>query len=326
MTLIQVPSSTSLPVCPAYGKALGPASRTSPGSWGGWGHRNQAKEFREGPRSSSLSAPCPPPPIELHGLLKAMPWNPWGFDIRSCTASVCCSSFNSTKCSVGPLHQCTIYNSKMARKFLDVPSLPAGSLPWAPSPHPATLCILGRVSDVLKLGSSKPWPEVPEKITEQTEVSTKAFVTYFRALLNWLVTENVWHGEILGWPDFCCSFEEKDTDKMTFLGLELEPDKTKFGQWVLQALSFVMFLVTLLLACRLHSLEKSSQDTSAFKTPTNTYFLGLAMEPHQAATRQWILLGICLILMFCSISQTIQIFTQHNRKPPRIRAEWGSWD
>lgn len=41
---------------------------------------------------------------------------------------------------------------------------------------------------------------------------------------------------------------------MTFLGLELELDKTKFGQWVLLALRFVIFLVILLLACRLHSL------------------------------------------------------------------------
>ncbi|KAI5277272.1 Angiotensin-Converting Enzyme [Manis pentadactyla] len=132
------------------------------------------------------------------------------------------------------------------------------------------------------------------------------------------------------------SSTEKDIDKMIFLGLELEPNKTKFRQWVLLALRFVIFLVTLLLACRLHSLEKrslaqdtnaqdiSSQDTSAFKTPTNIYFLGMAIEPYQAAKRQWILLGICLILMLCSISLTIWIFTQHNRKPPWMRAEW--WD
>lgn len=32
-------------------------------------------------------------------------------------------------------------------------------------------------------------------------------MTYFKPLLNWLVTENVRQGEILGWPDFSCSFE-----------------------------------------------------------------------------------------------------------------------
>lgn len=39
-TLIQLPSSTSQPACPIYGKGLGPTSRTSSGSWGlgvgGW--------------------------------------------------------------------------------------------------------------------------------------------------------------------------------------------------------------------------------------------------------------------------------------------------
>lgn len=32
-------------------------------------------------------------------------------------------------------------------------------------------------------------------------------MTYFKPLLNWLVTENVRQGEILGWPDFSCTFE-----------------------------------------------------------------------------------------------------------------------
>ncbi|KAF5924442.1 hypothetical protein HPG69_018843 [Diceros bicornis minor] len=212
---------------------------------------------------------------------------------------------------MGPLHRCDIYNSKMAGKLLE---------------------------DVLKLGSSKPWPEVLEKITGQTEVSAKALMTYFKPLLNWLVTENVRQGEILGWPDFSCYFEEKYTDKVTFLSLELDPNQANFGQWVLLALSFVMFLVALLLACRLHSLEKRSlaqdtsiqdtnlQDTNTLKTPPNTYFLGIAMEPRQAVKRQWILLGLCLILMLCSISLTIWIFTQHNRKPPWMKAEWWSWD
>ncbi|VFV22246.1 angiotensin-converting enzyme-like [Lynx pardinus] len=130
---------------------------------------------------------------------------------------------------VGPLHRCDSYNSKIAEKLLE---------------------------DVLKLGSSKPWPEVLQKITGQTKVSAKALMTYFKPLLNWLVTENVRQGEILGWPDFSCTFEEKDTDKVTFLSLELDADQAKFGQWVLLALSFIMFLVALLLACRLYSLEK----------------------------------------------------------------------
>lgn len=44
-------------------------------------------------------------------------------------------------------------------------------------------------------------------MTGETKVSTKALMTYFKPLLSWLVTENVRQGEILGWPDFSCSFE-----------------------------------------------------------------------------------------------------------------------
>ncbi|XP_035972038.1 angiotensin-converting enzyme-like protein Ace3 [Halichoerus grypus] len=212
---------------------------------------------------------------------------------------------------VGPLHRCDISHSKTAGKLLE---------------------------DILKLGSSKPWPEVLQKITGQTEVSTKALTTYFKPLLNWLVTENVRQGEILGWPDFSCTFEGKDTDKVTFLSLELDSDQAKFGQWMLLALSLVMFLVALLLAHRLYALEKrslsqdtnaqdtSSRDSSAPETQPKAYFLGVAMEPRLVAKKQWILLGLCLILMLCSIILTIRIFTQHYRKPPWMRAEWWSWD
>lgn len=60
--------------------------------------------------------------------------------------------------------------------------------------------------DTLKLGSSRPWPEVLKKLTGESNLSTKALMTYFKPLLNWLVTENVRHGEVLGWPDFSCSY------------------------------------------------------------------------------------------------------------------------
>ncbi|MXQ87244.1 hypothetical protein E5288_WYG007775 [Bos mutus] len=125
---------------------------------------------------------------------------------------------------MGPLHRCDIYNSKEAGKLLE---------------------------DVLKLGSSKPWPEVLEKMTGETKVSTKALMTYFKPLLNWLVTENVRQGEILGWPDFSCSFEERETSRAAFLGMELNSDQVKSWQWTLLALSFVMLLAVLLLGRRL---------------------------------------------------------------------------
>ncbi|XP_008269909.2 angiotensin-converting enzyme-like protein Ace3 isoform X1 [Oryctolagus cuniculus] len=202
---------------------------------------------------------------------------------------------------VGPLHRCDIYNSKTAGKLL---------------------------GDMLKLGSSRPWPEVLQELTGQSNVSTKALMTYFKPLLNWLVTENVQHGEVLGWPDFSCSFEEKISSRAVFLGLEVEPDKVTFWQWGLLALSLTMVLVVLGLACRLYFLEKQSlaQDSSILSTLPYTYFLGMAVEPRQAARRQWILLAICLLLVLCSIGLTIRIFTQHHRQPPWMRTKWWSWD
>ncbi|XP_006146875.1 angiotensin-converting enzyme-like protein Ace3 [Tupaia chinensis] len=202
---------------------------------------------------------------------------------------------------VGPLHRCDIYNSKAAGELL---------------------------ADALKLGSSKPWPEVLEKLTGQSEVSTKALMTYFKPLLNWLVAENVRQGDILGWPDFSCSFEEKETDKMRFLGLELEPDQASSGQWVLLVLNLFLLLVTLGLGFRLYFLEKQSlaEDSDASITMPKAYFLGLRMEPHLVARRQWMMLGLSFILMLCSIGLAIRVFTQHNGKPPWMKTEWWSSD
>lgn len=61
--------------------------------------------------------------------------------------------------------------------------------------------------DVLKLGSSRPWQEVLKEMTGQSNISAKSFLSYFKPLLNWLVDENVKQGDILGWPDYSCSFE-----------------------------------------------------------------------------------------------------------------------
>ena len=44
-------------------------------------------------------------------------------------------------------------------------------------------------------------------MTGEPNISTKALLTYFKPLMNWLVTENVKQGDVLGWPDFSCSFE-----------------------------------------------------------------------------------------------------------------------
>ncbi|KAM4843255.1 angiotensin-converting enzyme-like protein Ace3 [Thomomys bottae] len=186
----------------------------------------------------------------------------------------------------GPLHRCNLYNSKIAGDIL---------------------------GNVLKLGSSRPWPEVLKKLTGKSKVSTEALMTYFKPLLNWLVNENVQQGEVLGWPDFTCSFEGRNIHKVDFLTTKLEPDRASFGQWLLLALSCFLFLVVLGLAIRLYHLEKENS-----KEPANqSYFLGRAMEPSMVARRQWILLGLCFILTISSVCLIIWIITKQNSKPPR---------
>ncbi|XP_004456877.2 angiotensin-converting enzyme-like protein Ace3 [Dasypus novemcinctus] len=207
---------------------------------------------------------------------------------------------------LGPLHQCDIYNSKRAGKLL---------------------------GDVLKLGSSKPWPEVLKKLTGKSKVSTKAFLAYFKPLLNWLVSENVRHGDILGWPDFSCSFQERSKGKVAFLGLELERDQAKAGQWVLLLLSIVLGLVFLMLVHRLYSAGKMSpaQDTQDTRDPRDTQdgqyqasSLRMPVEARKTVQGRWLLLGLCLILLLCSVSLTIKVFMQSKRKPPWTTDRW--WD
>lgn len=89
-----------------------------------------------------------------------------------------------------------------------------------------------------------------------------------------------------------------------------------------------MTFVTLGLACRLYSLEKQSlvQNSTILSSLTNTYFLGKAVEPRQAARRQWVLLAICLTLMLFSIGLAVWIFTQHHQTPLWVAVRWWSED
>nr|XP_020044006.1 angiotensin-converting enzyme-like [Castor canadensis] len=187
---------------------------------------------------------------------------------------------------VGPLHRCNIYNSKMAGKIL---------------------------GDVLKVGSSRPWPEVLKELTGKSKVSSEAFMNYFKPLLNWLVTENVQHGEILGWPDYSCSFEGRGANKVVFLGMEVDLKGFKPALWILLVLGLLLLLIVLLLACRLYYLEK--QSVAVKKVPKTT----------QATRRQWFLVGLCFIMMPCVISLIIWSLIQH-KKSSRLRDEWWSWD
>ncbi|XP_072043034.1 angiotensin-converting enzyme-like [Amphiura filiformis] len=74
----------------------------------------------------------------------------------------------------GPLYKCDIYGSKEAGRIL---------------------------AQMLREGSSKPWPDVLESVTGQRTMDARPLVRYFEPLMEYLIEENEKNGEVLGWPD-----------------------------------------------------------------------------------------------------------------------------
>ena len=70
----------------------------------------------------------------------------------------------------GPIHRCSIYNSKEAGKALN---------------------------DMLEMGSSRPWQEALEKLTGSKEMDATAILDYFAPLQKWLDEQN--KGRNCGW-------------------------------------------------------------------------------------------------------------------------------
>ncbi|XP_054986975.1 angiotensin-converting enzyme isoform X2 [Sorex araneus] len=138
----------------------------------------------------------------------------------------------------GPLHKCDIYKSKEAGK---------------------------RLADALKLGFSKPWPEAMQLLTGQPNMSASAMLKYFKPLLDWLVTENGRHGEKLGWPQYDWSPDSagaKDASGgsglVNFLGMNLQEQQARVGQWLLLFLGVALLVATLGLSQRLFRMRKQS--------------------------------------------------------------------
>lgn len=114
----------------------------------------------------------------------------------------------------------------------------------------------------MKLGYSKPWPEAMKLITGQPNMSASAMMNYFKPLTEWLVTENRRHGETLGWPEYNWtpstaraegSFPE--STRVNFLGMYLEPQQARVGQWVLLFLGVALLVATVGLAHRLYNIH-----------------------------------------------------------------------
>ncbi|XP_074835263.1 angiotensin-converting enzyme [Carettochelys insculpta] len=75
----------------------------------------------------------------------------------------------------GSLHTCDIYMSKEAG---------------------------AKLSEVLKVGSSKPWQEILFNLTGTEKMDAGALLEYFTPLTDWLQKQNSQSNETLGWPDF----------------------------------------------------------------------------------------------------------------------------
>nr|XP_012299551.1 angiotensin-converting enzyme isoform X1 [Aotus nancymaae] len=150
--------------------------------------------------------------------------------------------FHEALCQVagytGPLHKCDIYQSKEAGQ---------------------------RLAAAMKLGFSQPWPEAMQLITGQPNMSASAMLSYFKPLLDWLRAENELHGEKLGWPQYnwtpnSARSEEPlpDSGRVSFLGLDLEPQQARVGQWLLLFLGIALLVATLGLSQRLFSIRHHS--------------------------------------------------------------------
>jgi len=74
--------------------------------------------------------------------------------------------------SANPMHKCNLYQSKEAGKHL---------------------------SNMMKLGASRPWNEALQTLTGEKEMSTAAMREYFKPLENFLQKELEKNGEFIGW-------------------------------------------------------------------------------------------------------------------------------
>lgn len=54
---------------------------------------------------------------------------------------------------------------------------------------------------MLKLGSSKPWPEAMQALTGQPNMDATAIIDYFQPLIEWLREQN--KGDNPGWSETC---------------------------------------------------------------------------------------------------------------------------
>ena len=72
-------------------------------------------------------------------------------------------------------------------------------------------------SNMLKLGSSKPWPDALEAICGTRQMSADALLEYFQPLMDWLKEENQRNGVTIGWEEECPEGFVPDNSSQSFV-------------------------------------------------------------------------------------------------------------
>ncbi|XP_026535627.1 angiotensin-converting enzyme [Notechis scutatus] len=135
---------------------------------------------------------------------------------------------------IGPLYKCDIYQSKEAGKIL---------------------------GDAMKLGFSRPWPEVMQHITGQPNMSAEALLTYFEPLTKWLIEKNRENNETLGWPEYTWETYAGESE-VTFLGMSLNNSEIEAGQWILLAIGLILLITTIALGVTYFRKRKAFKSSS----------------------------------------------------------------
>ncbi|XP_063816075.1 angiotensin-converting enzyme [Pseudophryne corroboree] len=150
-----------------------------------------------------------------------------------------CKAANQT----GPLHTCDIYKSAEAGKLL---------------------------GDAMRLGNSKPWPDVMEAITGQRKMSAHALLEYFKPLIDWLDEQNSKNGETIGWPEYnwtpvpSVSVEPlPPPSTVDFLGMSLNKGQASAGAWVLLAIGIVLVITTIFLGVKYSKTRRRANKSSS---------------------------------------------------------------
>ncbi|XP_041468678.1 angiotensin-converting enzyme-like [Lytechinus variegatus] len=87
-----------------------------------------------------------------------------------------------------PLYKCDIYQSQEAGQLL---------------------------ADMLKMGSSRPWPEALKAIIGSEEISAQSLINYFQPLIDYLKEQNAMNGDVVGWSEMYTPKEPEMEDDLT---------------------------------------------------------------------------------------------------------------